>query len=156
MATPIPTQTGPEITPRPRTLPELGRDLHLRPAAALQQGDRFAFELERELSSRLRHPTPSPLSMSVSEVSAMPREDQFGVAPTAVMLIHEGFGHFGEGRHTRCGCRIGGGRFGLSSLNRVLPWATIVRARLANSRAFAREMVRSDPSPISRRRPARR
>ncbi|MBN4094689.1 IS630 family transposase [Methylobacterium sp. OT2] len=46
------------------------------PAAALQQGDRFAFELGRELASRLRHPTPSPLSMSVSEVSAMPREDQ--------------------------------------------------------------------------------
>lgn len=41
---------------------ELGRDLHLPPAAAPQQDDRFAFELGRELSPHLRHWTPSPSS----------------------------------------------------------------------------------------------
>jgi hypothetical protein len=47
-----------------------------RPAAALQQGDHFAFALRCELSSRLRHSTPSPLRMSVSEATAMPRQDR--------------------------------------------------------------------------------
>ncbi|BAR47113.1 hypothetical protein Maq22A_c28035 [Methylobacterium aquaticum] len=56
--------------------PELGGDLHLRPATALEKGDRLAFELGGELASCLRHQTPSPPVTSVSEVSAKPREDQ--------------------------------------------------------------------------------
>ncbi|MCJ2055066.1 hypothetical protein MKL09_00625 [Methylobacterium sp. J-048] len=56
--------------------PKFGRDLHLWSAAAFQQGHRLAFELGRELPSRLRHQTPSPPTRSVSEVSVEPGEDQ--------------------------------------------------------------------------------
>jgi hypothetical protein len=58
----------------------LGRDLRLRPAAALQQANRFAFRIGRELSSRLRHPTPFPLNMSVSKVPAKPREHHLSIS----------------------------------------------------------------------------
>jgi hypothetical protein len=56
--------------------PKLGPDLHLRPAAAFQQGHGLAFELRRELVSRLDHQTPFPPVTSVSEVSVKPGEYQ--------------------------------------------------------------------------------
>src|SRR4051812_20645752 len=70
-------EKGPPIPQHLRRDPQLGRNLHLRSAAALQKRDGLSFELRCEFAPRLRHQTPSRSQPSVSEVSTISREDQW-------------------------------------------------------------------------------